>query len=405
MSEGANSQLRRVSVGSEVATLYAAPGAYTHLRGAQGLSHKGQRESLADGRHLTSRMGQYASRLGQKSGDITCSVPLHAATATDLVAILTSAFGVVSANTITWSAGAAATVTKSAGEFDPIVITPVTGGVYYARPVKSVAANVATLAIQLPAASITGAKNAITGGGGAFYQSAAAEPTYLHIECDPAGESDYVSATYQGCVPEKVGLSLDLSQQLMLDLAFKAADWTPNSAANITNPSALTGQMLGFAAECFLQDIGTPAAGTQIDLHSLEINLAPQWIPRYATRANVSGAVPGSGIVGWKRGIFCPDGLKITVTKQNNSYITARTNKTPYGFFVSWSLGGPGDTATATKVALWIPRVVLDADPVEVDIDGISGYELSFKIEEESALVTDGNDDIATQACLAFFVA
>ncbi len=400
MSEGANGFLRRVSIGSESSTLYSAPGSFTHVRGVEGLTHQGPRESLADNRHLTSRKGQYASRLGVKSVDVGFQVPVHSAIQTDLDAAFTAALGTKSANTLTWSAdiSTGSGITKSAGTFDPLVMGTV-GGVTFVRPGKTIATNDLTMAIKFPGATTT-AKQAITGGGACYVQDPTAAFTAMQIQCDASGEADYVPATYKGCVPDRLALSLDLAQQLMFDLHFVGGDWTKNSAPDITNPSALSGQLIGQQAECFLQDIGTPLVGTQIDLHSMEINLCWEWIPRTAARANTSGVIPGSPLSGWKQGLFCPDGLKITVTKQNNNYVAARTNKTPYGFFMCWSLGAPGDTATSSKMALWIPRVVLDADPVEVDIDGISGYELQFKVEEESSL----SAGVACQAALAFFL-
>jgi hypothetical protein len=90
----------------------------------------------------------------------------------------------------------------------------------------------------------------------------------------------------------------------------------------------------------------------------------------------------------------------MTLTKNSANYYTARTNKTPYGFFMVWSTGSPGQAASTTsKVALWIPRLVLDEDPVEVDVDGLTCVQLKFKVELESTLTGAA----ITQAALAFF--
>ena len=147
MSEGNLTLLRRVSIGSESSTIYSTPGAYTHVRGLENLSYSFPREALADNRHLTSRRGQNASHLGAKAPEMGFRVPIHNAIFTDLDTVFTSAFGSKSANTFVWSAGAAGTVTKSSGSFDPIVLVTISA-VTHARPVKSVASNVATLAIQ-----------------------------------------------------------------------------------------------------------------------------------------------------------------------------------------------------------------------------------------------------------------
>src|SRR3990167_661121 len=263
MSEGNLTLLRRVSIGSESSTIYSTPGAYTHVRGLENLSYSFPREALADNRHLTSRRGQNASHLGAKAPEMGFRVPIHNAIFTDLDTVFTSAFGTKSANTFVWSAGAAGTVTKSSGSFDPIVLVTISA-VTHARPVKSVASNVATLAIQGGGANTT-AKNAATDSGALYYQDPTAAYTSMALEMDASGESDHIKYTMAGAVPDQVTLSLDLEQRLGLDLHFMGGDFTINTAANITNPSALSGQQLGFQAECFIQDIGTPAAGTQID--------------------------------------------------------------------------------------------------------------------------------------------
>jgi hypothetical protein len=217
---------------------------------------------------------------------------------------------------------------------------------------------------------------------------------------DADGESDFVPYEFSGCVPTKCELSLDLNQRVGMNWTFTAGDWTTSTTIGASDPAALSKQFLGYAAECYLQDIGTPAAGTQIDLNSLTVNLCWDWVPREAVRANTTNAVPGSPIVGYKPRLWCPEGVKMTLTKDAAAYLTARTNKTAYGFFMVFSVGAPGDTAsTNNKVALWIPRLVLDADPVSVDIDGLTGVELSFKVELESTLTGAA----ITQGALAFF--
>jgi len=187
----------------------------------------------------------------------------------------------------------------------------------------------------------------------------------------------------------------------MLNWTFTAGDFLENSAANVSNPSAISTQFLGYAAQCYLQDISAAAAGTQIDLNSLTVNLCWDWVPRNSVRGNTSNQIPGSPIVGYKPNLWCPDGVTMTLTKNAASYYTARTNKTPFGFFMVFSVGGPGSTAsTNSKMALWIPRLVLDEDPVETDIDGLTGVQLKFKVELDPNLT--GN--AITQGCLAFFV-
>lgn len=397
MSEGALGLVRRVTVTDE-STIYTDAGNYTNLAGVENLTFTHERESLADNRHLLIAKGQYASHKGRKNGEISFSVPVHANTYDELSYPLESAFGTQSANTMTYASATTTTLTKSAGTFDPIVLTTISG-VEVPVPIKSISGNTATYAI-LPGGSASTAVNALSSNGACFIQDYTVAANTLRVEIDANGESDFVPYTYTGCVPTKCELNLDLSNRLMMNWTFKAGDFTSNSAANVGDPTALSTQFLGYAAQCYLQDIGTPAAGTQIDLNALTVNLCWDWVDREAVRANTSNAIPGSPIVGYKPRLWCPDGVTMTLTKDAAAYYTARTNKTAYGFFMVFSVGGPGETAsTNNKMALWIPRLVLDADPVAVDLDGLTGVQLKFKVELESTLTGAA----ITQGALAFF--
>ena len=397
MSEGALGLIRRVTIDSE-STIYTADANPENIAGVENLTFTHMRESLEDQRHLTLAKGQYASHLGRKSGEISFTTPVHASTYSEMAFPLKSAFGTQSTNTITYASANTTTLTKSAGNFDPITLVTV-GGVEIPIPSKSVSTNTLTYAI-LPGGSASAAVNASQSSGACFVQDYTASAYTMSMLIDADGESDFVPYEYSGCVTNKCELNLDLNQRLSLNFGFMAGDWTTTTTISASDPSALSKQFLGYAANCYLQDIGTPAAGTQIDLHSLNVNLCWDWVPRAAVRANTSNAIPGSPICGYKPRLWCPDGVKMTLTKNASAYMTARTNKTPYGFFMVFNVGGPGDTAsTNNKVALWIPRLVLDADPVEVDIDGLTGVELSFKVELESTL----SSEVSTQAALAFF--
>lgn len=399
MSEGALELIRRVTISDESA-IYTNAANYTHLAGVEGLTYTHPREPLADNRHLLISKGQHASHLGAKSGEINFSVPVTSATAAECTAALEAAFGLKSAKELTFSSATTTTVTSDDGtDFDPIILTTISG-VEVPVPIKSVSTNTATYAI-LPGGTTTAVATALDTGGACFIQDYTAAANTLHIEVDANGETDYVPYTYSGAVPTKCEINLDLSNRLMLNWTFTAGDFLENSAANVSNPSAISTQFLGYAAQCYLQDISTAAAGTQIDLNSLTVNLCWDWVPRTAVRANTSNQIPGSPIVGYKPNLWCPDGVTMTLTKNAASYYTARTNKTPFGFFMVFSVGGPGSTAsTNSKMALWIPRLVLDEDPVETDIDGLTGVQLKFKVELDPNLT--GN--AITQGCLAFFV-
>lgn len=399
MSEGALGLIRRVTISAE-SSIYTDGASYDHVAGVEDLSYTATREPLEDNRHLLLAKGQHASHLGRKSGEISFSVPVQANTWSELIHPLTSAFGTLSANTVSFVSATTTTVTADAGEvFDPIILTTISG-VEVPRPIKSVSGDTATYAI-LPGGTTTAVAVAGDTNGACFIQdyTVAAGKT-LHIECDADGESDFVPQTFTGCVPTRCELNLDLSNRLMLNWTFTAADFTNNSASNTVDPAAISTQFLGYAADCFLQDTGTPAAGTQIDLNSLQVNLCWDWVPREAVRGNTSNLIPGSPIVGYKPRLWCPEGVTMTLTKNAASYYTARTNKTPYGFFMVFNVGSPGQTAsTNNKMALWIPRLVLDEDPVEVDIDGLTGVQLKFKMELDPNLTAEA----ITQGALAFF--
>jgi hypothetical protein len=284
-----------------------------------------------------------------------------------------------SAFTYNDSGSSATTIVKSAGTHDPLLLITV-GGVKEVRPVKSVSSNDATLAIQA-----SGDPSAAENPARYYTATPAATETTLSAQWDRDSEADTVNYVATGGVCDRLALEIDLDGRVALDVHLMGADWsdsdqTPNDLAA---PSTLTGHFVGFAAECFLQDIGTPAAGTQIAMGGLSVNLAPTWIARKATRANVSGAVPGNATSGWKRGVWFTEPIKLTVTKASTAWTTAVTSRTPMAFMVSWSTGGPGATATDGRMALYLPRVIVTA-VASTDIDGIEGQEITLEVEEES---------------------
>jgi len=234
MSEGALGLIRRVTTSNESA-IYTDAADYKHIAGIEDLSFTHPREVLVDNRHLVLAKGQYASHLGAKSGEISFSVPVHAATYDDMEHALKAAFGTLSANTITHSTANTTTLTKSAGTFDPIVLTTISG-VEVPRPIKSISGDVATYAI-LPGGSASASLNAGQAGGACFIQDYTADATTLHIEVDADGESDFVPYTFTGCVPTRCEINLDLSNRLMMNWTFTAGDFTANSAANAADPA------------------------------------------------------------------------------------------------------------------------------------------------------------------------
>ena len=197
-----------------------------------------------------------------------------------------------------------------------------------------------------------------------------------------------------------VGLSLDLTQRLGLSFSFEGGDWEQAVGANLGDPDgALVGQYLGYACEVFVQDIGTPAAGTQLDAQTVGLDLAPQTIGRRATRINTSDLnVPGSALVGWKRGLQFPNQVTLTLTKADSAWIADRDARTPFGMLLVFSKGTPGGTPGLEKIGVFLPRVVLDSEPTLTDIDGIEGQQLAFRVEEEALAAP-----YLYQGCLSFF--
>jgi hypothetical protein len=399
MSEGAWTLIRRTALGEEGTTLGATPAGFTNPRGVEGFSMNPTREALPDLRHTTSRKAQYASKIGQKSASCSFRVPIHADIVADLDAAFKSALGAKSANTtLTFSSSTTSALTTSAGTFDPVILVTA-NSILEARPIKSVSGAVGTFAIK-PNDTPTTCANAATNNGALYYYDPTAATTYVRMQADRDSETDEIPYTLSSGYVTKLQIELDLSQRLGVDVEMQFGDWTQEAAAGLADPDgALSGQLLGYAGEAFIQSIGTPAVGTQLDVHGVSINLCCERIRRDAMRAPTA-TTAGSAINGVYSGRFAVEGLKVTLTKAAVAWLTARTAATAYGAFFSWSLGTPGASTTADKMAIWLPRVVVDGDPVPVDIDGIEGLEVMFKIEEDTTLTAPYN-----APCLAFFSA
>lgn len=395
MSEGALSIIRRVAVGKEDGTIYNTPASYTNPRGIEDVAATADRDMLADNRQRTSRRAGTAAHLGAKKWELGFKAPLHAATQTDLDPILENVAGAGAAGsafTYNDTGSLATTIVKSAGTHDALQLITALGH-KEVRPVKSVSGNNATLAIQA-SANPSDAENPAY----IYTATPAAAETTLAAQWDRDGETDTINYEASGGVCDRLALEIDTDGRVSLDVHLMGADWTQSDTpGEPAAPSALSGHFVGFAAEVFLQSIASPAAGTQIDMHALSVNLAPTWIARKATRANIGGVVPGSAVSGWKRGIWFSEPIKLTVTKNASAYQDAIDARTAMGFMVSWSQGGPGAAETDVRMALWVPRVVV-AHAQAVDIDGIEGCELTLEVEEESL-----SAPYLFPWCLAFF--
>lgn len=403
MSTGALTRIQRLALGAE-STIYDTPSSFENISAIEAVTATASRAPLADNRQLTSRKAQHASHLGEKAFDSSFTVPLHQDITDQLDDVLTTALGSKAGGSLVGPfAGTEATVTSvGGGTFDPIVKITLSDGSVFVRPVKSVTGNVATLAIRLPtlgARTVTNVENAVSTGGACYIQDPDGAVTTFHVEIDRDGEPDQVPYIGKGCAVTAATIALNLTARLTLQVSMSGGDWSQETPTNTAAPAEISGQQLGYAAEAFLQDIGTPSAGVQLDLNTITMNLASQALPVRATRAVLAdGSVPGSAITHYKRGLFAPDAVQLTLAVADASYVADRTNKTPKGLFLCFTAGGPGDTSALFRMAIFYPRVVLDADPTLTDIDGIEAMQLSYRVEEQ-ALVAP----YLTQCSISFF--
>lgn len=404
MSSGALTRIQRIAIGPEDGAIYQAPASYQQVRGIEAVTVSATRESLADNRQLTSQRNQFASHIGQKSFTAEFTVPVHDAIDTDLDCVFESAMGSKMSQTApTFVSGNQSSVTISAGAFDPLVLISLGDGRKFVRPVKSVAANVATLAIQLPTlgiVTVSNVENAADNSGSCYVVDPLATPITIGLETDRDVEPDQVPFIGKGCIPTSLAMSLDLTQRLAFTVRLSGGDWAQSTPSNTATPATLENQLIAFAAEAYIQEIGTPLAGTQLDVSSATIEFSPQFVARQATRYDTSvNAIPGSSIVGYTRGLQFVDPISVTLTLADNSWLAERTSKTPFALMLSFALGIPGENASANRLAVYFPRVVLDADPTYVDIDGVQGMQLAFKVEQDLSL----SGIYGAQACIAFF--
>lgn len=400
MSQGALTRIQRVAIGKE-ASIYSTPASFTKPRGIEATSMTAGREALADNRQLTSRKAQHAAHVGQKSFAFGMTIPMHDDIVADMGDVFEGALGeLVAPSSLIFVSGTQSTITISSGTFEPLVSITLSDGSQHIRPVKSVAGGtVATLAIQLPALggrTVTGAANATA----CYKHDPSADISTFQIQSDRDQEPDQIPYVGKGCAPLSVGLSLDLTQRLGFSFSFEGGDWEQAVGVDLGGPDGvLTGQYLGYACELYVQGISFPSAGVQLEAQTVALDLAPQTIGRRATRLNTGvDVVPGSALVGWKRGLQFPNQVTMTLTKADAAWITARDARTPFGMLMVFSKGTPSSTSSSGRVAVFLPRVVLDSEPTLTDIDGIEGQQLAFRVEEEALAAP-----YLYQGCLSFF--
>lgn len=402
---GALTRVQRIAIGKEDGSIYNTPASFEQVRGLEGATVTATREALADNRQLTSQRNQFASHIGQKSFTAEFTVPVHKEISDDLDCVFEAVFGSKQAQTApTFTSGTASTVTFSAGALDPLVLVSLGDGRKFVRPIKSVAAGVGTYAIELPSlgiVTVTGVENAADNGGVCYTVDPLAAPITIGVESDRDVETDQVPFIGKGCVPTSLALNLNLTQRLSFTVGLTGGDWLQQTPSNTATPAALENQLLGYAAEAFIQPLATPAAGTQLDVSAATIQFAPNFIARQATRVSDINSIPGSSIVGYARGLQFSEPVSITLTLANDAWLDDRTSKEPCALLLSFFLGVPGENASADRMAIYMPRVVLTADPTYVDIDGVEGMQLSFQVEQDLSL----SGIYGAQASIAFFKA
>jgi hypothetical protein len=385
MSEGAWSKLRRIALSQED-TIYTTDGAWTQLRGLEDAAVLPTEEVLSDNRHKTARKSNYAPHLGEKGATLGFRLPWHDALVGDASPLLESAFGFKSTNSLTFNAAGSSDgiVVKSAGTHDPIVLATY-DSIIYARPVKSVSSNDATLAIKL-AGTPTAATNAdATNGACYYYDPTVVVSKYIQVEADRAGENDSLPWILKGGYVTSMTLDVDLGGRMGFGFGCQFHSWSQAAASNVSNPTALSGHFLGLSGEAFLQSASSPAVGTQLDVARVSVDLVIERLPRKAMRAP-AGTVPDSSVVGVYPGSFGVGGIKVTYTKVSSTPLTDFQARTPKWGFFTWHMGRPGASTTKDIVALSLPRLIPAALPVEVEIDGIVGYEVDYMIEEDISL-------------------
>ncbi len=386
MADGAWKMMRRGAVSAE-SSFYTSGGSWTQLRGVQDLQVQINQEVLPDERHTTARKSNYAPHLGVKTAQATFFIPWHDDMATDLAPLFLSAFGFKSSDSLTYndSGSTDGIIVKSDGTHDPqILIT--TGGVIYARPVKSVSSNDGTLGIKLPGAGDpTAATNADATNGGLWYYDPTAATTSVQMEVDRAGEDGSLGYILKGGTVTSMSLELNLSGRMGFQFTVTFYDWTQDTTSNISNPSAVSGHFLGMSGEAYLQDWGTPDAGTQRDVSALSVDLTCERITREAMRAP-GGTVPGNPAVGVYSARFAVGGVRIVYSKIAVGNITDFNARTAKGGMFAWYKGRPGASTTKDVVSLALPRLIPASMPQEVEVGDLVGHECTYTIEEDTAL-------------------
>jgi hypothetical protein len=384
VSESASGMRRRAAVSQE-SSFRTSDATWTQIRGIEDLQVTINQEALPDNRHVTSRKIPYGPYLGAKSAQATFRVPWHDALIADITPLLKSAFGTKSAVSLTFNAAGSTdgVVVKSAGTHDPI-IAATAGGVIYARPIKSVSSNDGTLGIKLPGAA-TAATNADATNGALFYADPDAATATVQMEVDRAGENDSLPYILKGGVVVGMAIEVDLAGRMYFGFTVDFYDWTQDTASNISNPSDPSGHFLGMSAEAFIQDGGSPAVGTQLDIVRLVVDLVPERIARNAMRAP-AGTVPGNPAVGIYTGRFCVGGVRVTYSKISSTPNTDWAARTAKRGLFNWHMGRPAATATKDIVSLSFPKLVPSGYPQEVDVDGLVGLEVPYVVEEDVAL-------------------
>jgi hypothetical protein len=406
---GALTEVRRFAYSPETGGVRGATGTFVTPTAYSDLNAVAIQEELVDGRQLGSVKSEFASHLGGKSATLGFSMKLTENSVTHCGQLIKAALGKQYSQTaLTLDTGSTNAITKiSAGVPDPIIkITYNTGRPDY-LPVKTYDATDITHAIlsrkgARTVAGVFNAKETSTPAGACYAKDHTADYLSFHAEVDQGSEPDSNSWQLQGLVPSKLELAFQTQDRVGFDVEMTGVDWSGPAAthANVTDQGSFTKEFLGYVWYCNIQDLGTPAAAVQSPVVAIAgLNLAPTWIPNtYSAGRAANSTIPGSNVNGWKQGVHFTQDLEITLDTIDQDWDTARQSKTKYQLLLTGYAGQPGDADT-NVIVIWFPEVVLNGKPEEVDVNGIVGYKLRFKVQH-SLDITAAHQ---TSCVVAFF--
>ena len=389
---GALSDVKRFAYAPETAGVRGTAGTFVNPSGYSDLTGLAGQENLPDGRQLGSVKSEFEGHVGMKTASLSFSMKLTENSITHCGQLIKAALGKQYSQTalVLNAAGNTSAVTKiTSGVPDPIVkITYTTGRPDY-LPVKSYTATDINHAIlsRIAARTVNGvfnAKETTSPAGACYAKDHTADYLSFKAEVDQGVEPNSNSWQLQGLVPSKCELAFQLQERVGFDIELTGVDWSGPAAthANVTDQGSFSKEFLGYVWDCNIQDLATPVAAVQIPLVAVAgFDLAPTWVPNtYSGGRAANSTLLGSNVNGWKQGIHFTKALEITVDTIDQAWDTAYQSRTKFQLLLTGYAGQPGDADT-NVIVLWCPEVILDEKPEEVDVNGIMGYKLKFKVK------------------------